>query len=81
MFRIITGMVVMAGSLVTLQTAWSVVDLAMGLMTIFNLVAIFLLSPRVFALLRNYIEQRRSHKDPRFTKDMLPDIAKDIECW
>ena len=81
LFRIITGMVVMAGSLVTLQTAWSVVDLAMGLMTIFNLVAIFLLSPRVFALLRNYIEQRRRHKDPRFTKDMLPDIAKDIECW
>lgn len=81
LFRIITGMVVMAGSLVTLQTAWSVVDLAMGLMTIFNLVAIFLLSPRVFALLRNYIEQRRLHKDPRFTKDMLPDIAKDIECW
>ena len=81
LFRIISGMVVMAGSLVTLQTAWSVVDLAMGLMTIFNLVAIFLLSPRVFALLRNYIEQRRLHKDPRFTKDMLPDIAKDIECW
>ena len=81
LFRIITGMVVMAGSLVTLQTAWSVVDLAMGLMTIFNLVAIFLLSPRVFALLRNYIEPRRRHKDPRFTKDMLPDIAKDIECW
>lgn len=80
-FRVFTGFVVMLGSVVTLQTAWNMVDLAMGLMTVVNLVAIFLLSPKVFALLRNYIEQRRSGKDPQFKRSMMPEIEKDIECW
>lgn len=80
-FRVFTGFVVMLGSVVTLQTAWNMVDLAMGLMTVVNLVAIFLLSPKVFALLRNYIEQRRNGKDPQFKRSMMPEIEKDIECW
>lgn len=80
-FRVFTGFVVMLGSMVTLQTAWNMVDLAMGLMTVVNLVAIFLLSPKVFALLRNYIEQRRSGKAPQFKRSMMPEIEKDIECW
>lgn len=80
-FRVFTGFVVMLGSVVTLQTAWNMVDLAMGLMTVVNLVAIFLLSPKVFALLRNYIEQRRSGKDPQLKRSMMPEIEKDIECW
>lgn len=80
-FRIISGFVVMLGSMVTLQTAWSLVDLAMGLMTVVNLIAILLLSPKVFALLRNYIEQRKAGKDPVFRRDMLPDTEQDIECW
>lgn len=80
-FRLFTGGVVMLGSMVTLQTAWSMVDLAMGLMTIVNLVAIVQLSPKVFALLRNYVEQRREGKDPQFRRSMMPDTEKDIECW
>ena len=45
----------MLGALITLQTAWCFVDLAMGMMTIVNLIAIIRLSPKAFALLRNYI--------------------------
>jgi AGCS family alanine or glycine:cation symporter len=80
-FRIITGVTVMIGSLVGLQTAWSMVDICMGLMTLFNLVAILLLSDKVFRLLRNYKQQRREGKEPEFRRSMMPDIAKDIECW
>ena len=71
----------MIGSLVGLQTAWSMVDICMGLMTLFNLVAILLLSDKVFRLLRNYRQQRREGKEPEFRRSMMPDIAKDIECW
>jgi AGCS family alanine or glycine:cation symporter len=71
----------MIGSLVGLQTAWSMVDICMGLMTLFNLVAILLLSDKVFRLLRNYKQQRREGKEPEFRRSMMPDIAKDIECW
>ena len=80
-FRAITGATVMIGATVTLQTAWCLVDLAMGLMTLVNLVAIIRLSPKVFLLLDNYIEQRRNHQDPQFKRSMMPEIEKDVECW
>lgn len=80
-FRAITGATVMIGATVTLQTAWCLVDLAMGLMTLVNLVAIIQLSPKVFRLLDNYIEQRRNHQDPEFKRSMMPEIEKDVECW
>ena len=71
----------MLGAMVGLQTAWSMVDLCMGLMTLFNLVAIFLLSDKVFKLLKNYTAQLKEGKEPIFEKEMMPDIQNDIECW
>ena len=80
-FRVFTGVMVMVGAVVTLQTAWTFVDIMMGLMTLCNLVAILLLSNKAFRLLNNYIEQRRAGKNPEFHRSMMPDIEKDIECW
>lgn len=81
LFRIITGVTVMAGALVSLQEAWSIVDVAMGVMTIVNLVAIIQLSPKAFFLLRNYIAQKKEGHNPEFHRSMMPEIEKDIECW
>ena len=71
----------MAGALISLQEAWSIVDLAMGIMTLVNLAAIVQLSPKVFFLLDNYMRQRRQGRDPVFTKDMMPQGSADVECW
>ena len=81
LFRIITGATVMAGAMMSLQEAWSIVDLAMGVMTIDNLVAIIQLSPKAFFLLRNYIAQKKEGRNPEFHRSMMPEIEKDIECW
>ena len=81
LFRIFTVFTVFAGSMMTLQEAWSVVDVAMGLMTLVNLVAIVELSPKVFALLDNYMMQRRQGRDPVFHKKDLPQYEHEIECW
>ena len=81
LFRIITGATVMAGAMMSLQEAWSIVDLAMGVMTIVNLVAIIQLSPIAFFLLRNYIAQKKEGRNPEFHRSMMPEIEKDIECW
>ena len=81
LFRIITGATVMAGAMMSLQEAWSIVDLAMGVMTIVNLVAIIQLSPKAFFLLRNYIAQKKEGRKPEFHRSMMPEIEKDIECW
>ena len=81
LFRIITGATVMAGAMMSLQEAWSIVDLAMGVMTIVNLVAIIQLSPKAFFLLRNYLAQKKEGRNPEFHRSMMPEIESDIECW
>lgn len=80
-FRIISGCMVLIGAVITLQTAWTFVDIMMGLMTLCNLAAILLLSNKAFRLLRNYLEQKKQGKEPVFHRSMMPDIEKDIECW
>lgn len=78
-FRLLSGVVVLLGGYLTLQQAWSIVDLAMALMTSLNLIAVVWLSKYVFRLLKDYQQQRREHKDPIFQKNMFPDA--DIEGW
>ena len=78
-FRIITGFTIMSGSLMTLQEAWSIVDIAMGVMTLVNLYAIVRLSPKVFFLVKDYLRQRRAGNDPHFHRTSMPDQG--LECW
>lgn len=81
-FRIISGVVILAGAFMTLQTAFTIVDIVMGLMTITNLIAIFLLFPRVHTLLRDYLAQRHAGRDPRFSKSIFDaDTQRDITAW
>lgn len=77
-FRVLTGGTILYGAYLSLQEAFSLVDICMGLMTITNLVAIFLLAPKVFRLLENYEKQRKENKNPVFHRDMLDE---DVECW
>lgn len=82
LFRLMTGAMVMFGALASLDLAWSLADICMGLMTICNLIAIVLLGKYAFRLLTDYLEQKRQGiKDPIFTKDKMKDIEADIECW
>ena len=63
----------------TLQQTWSIVDLAMALMTILNLIAVVLLSKYAFRLLQDFQKQRKEGKEPVFHKDLFPDA--DLEAW
>ena len=81
-FRLMTGAMVMFGALASLDLAWSLADVCMGLMTICNLIAIAFLGKYAFRLLDDYCQQKRKGiKDPTFTKDKMKDIEQDIECW
>ncbi|MBP5478352.1 MAG: alanine:cation symporter family protein, partial [Bacteroidaceae bacterium] len=78
-FRIFSGCVVMLGSLVDIQTAFSLVDICMGLLTITNLVAIAALFPKVVYLLEDYKRQLRNGVEPEFNRSQMPD--EELECW
>lgn len=81
-YRIIVAGMVLFGSVASLSTVWNLADLFMGLMTICNLIAIILLGKYAFRLLEDYRAQKRQGiVDPIFTKDKMPDIADDLQCW
>ena len=81
-FRLLVCGMVMFGALASLDLAWSLADLCMGFMTACNLVAIFMLSKYAVRLLEDYRNQKKQGiKNPVFTKDRMPDIQQDLECW
>ena len=80
LFRVLSGGVVLMGGFMTLQEAWSIVDLAMALMTILNLIAVCLLSRYAFRLMKDFKEQlRKGTKEPVFNPDLFPEA--DLEGW
>ena len=79
LFRCLSGVVVLMGGFMTLQQAWSIVDLAMALMTILNLTAVCLLGRYAFRLLKDFKEQRSQGKEPEFNPDLFPEA--DLEGW
>ena len=82
LYRILVGGMVMFGSLASLNLVWSLADVAMALMSICNLIAIFLLGKYAFRLLDDYLEQKRKGiKSPVFHKERMKDIEQDLECW
>ena len=79
LFRLLSGVVVLMGGFMTLQQAWCIVDLAMALMTITNLIAVLLLSRYAFRLLKDFREQKKKGKEPVFNPDLFPEA--DLEGW
>ena len=79
LFRCLSGVVILLGGFMTLQQAWSIVDLAMALMTILNLIAVCMLSRYAFRLLRDYREQKSRGLEPKFDPGLFPEA--DLEGW
>ena len=83
LYRVLVGAMVMCGAIMSLDLAWSLADVTMGLMTICNLIAIVLLSRQALWLLRDYTAKRkRGISSPTFHKEEMPEeLRRDIECW
>lgn len=80
-YRTLVGGMVMYGSLAELNHVWSLADLCMGLMTLCNLCAIILLGKYAILCLKDYQEQKRQGKNPRYHSSTIPQIANETECW
>ncbi len=77
----VIGMV-MFGAIGELVTIWNMADLFMGLMSILNLIAIFMLGKVAFDALKDYAKQKDEGKDPVFVKTSidLPHPER-VEAW
>ena len=80
-YRILVGVMVMLGSVVSMDIVWNFADVSMGLMAITNLIAIVLLSKIAFKALKDYNEQKKQGLDPVFKASSIPEIVDDVECW
>lgn len=81
LFRIVTMLVVLIGGFLTISEIWSLIDICMAFLVMTNVSAILMLSPKVLALLHDYLDQKRIGKDPRFTASSMPEIEEDLEAW
>ncbi|MEB9974691.1 alanine/glycine:cation symporter family protein [Bacillus cereus] len=75
----VIGMV-MLGSIATMQIVWDMADLFMGIMAIFNLIAILFLGKYAFLALKDYLKQKKAGHDPIFYATNIPEL-KNTECW
>ena len=77
--HIICVLVIFVGAVVPMDAAWALADISMGLMTLINLPACFLLSSIVIRALRDYEEKRKTVEHPAFKGE---DIGLyDLDCW
>ncbi len=76
------GVMVMLGALISLEVAWSMIDLCMAFLTACNLIAIIAIGKFAFRLLDDYRSQKKQGiKDPTFHRQQMPDIADSLSCW
>lgn len=70
------------GAIGSLSTAWALIDICMGLLTVCNLIAIALLSKKVFALLEDYRRQKAAGvREPSFRNGSVPELDEKFEGW
>ena len=80
-YRVISAGAVLSGGFVTLDQAWSAVDLTMGVMVALNVVTLWMLRGDVLRLFRDYMAQRSAGRDPVFDPELLPDKASSLDGW
>ena len=80
-YRVVLGLIVVLGSLMTIDIVWALVDFCMVIMTVCNLIAILLLGKYAIRLLDDYRKQLKSGNEPVYSSDTIPEIADETECW
>ena len=84
LFRLTVLFFVYFGAVRSGNVVWSFADTVMAVMAIINLVAILMLSPIVWKLMKDYQRQLRSGKTPEFNISNYPELSKrvlDYRIW
>ncbi|MFC3120617.1 alanine/glycine:cation symporter family protein [Agaribacter flavus] len=61
-------MMIVWGSMASLPTVWAMADMALGLMTVVNVIAIMILTPTVIAVTKDYQQKRKSQQTITFSE-------------
>lgn len=80
-YRLLVGVLVYLGAVMSLDLVWGFADITMALMTLCNLIAILMLGKYAIRLLKDYRLQQKEGKDPVYHSSTIPEIASNTECW
>jgi AGCS family alanine or glycine:cation symporter len=82
-FRLSVLAMVYFGAVTSVKLVWDMADLSMGIMATINLVAIVLLSPYVFKLIKDYSKQKKQGNIPEFKLKDHPELHNKIhtDIW
>ncbi|MDE6400865.1 MAG: alanine:cation symporter family protein [Muribaculaceae bacterium] len=80
-YRLLVGVVVYLGGVMSLDLVWGFADITMALMTLCNLAAIIMLGRYAVVLLQDYTRQRKEGRNPVYESSLLPSISSETECW
>lgn len=82
LYRLAVGAMVLFGSLAGLDIVWNLADLTMAIMTITNLIAIFLLSKIAIKALKDYLHQKQAGiKSPVFKSSSITELHEEVTEW
>ncbi|WNV81616.1 alanine/glycine:cation symporter family protein [Bacillus atrophaeus] len=80
LYRILVVAMVVYGCVANFQIVWDMANLFMGLLALFNLISILLLSTIAYKVYKDYAKQRKQGLDPVFKAKNIPEL-KNIEAW
>ncbi len=78
-FRLAVLAMVYFGAVNSVPLVWDMADLSMGIMAMINLIAILLLSPLVWVLLKDYRAQLKAGQTPQFKLEDHPQLREKID--
>ncbi len=78
-FRILSIFPIIFGFIATPSVAWNLADISMALIAIVNIITIISLSDRYIICLKDYLKQKKEHKDPTFNAPACG--IMDTELW
>ena len=79
-FRIVAVLIVLFGPRLDFGVAWDTADVLMALMAIINIPAIFMLKEPAIACMNDYMEQRKSGKNPVFKASSI-NLKDKVDFW
>ncbi len=68
------------GSMASLPQVWAMADMALGLMTVINIIAIVWLTPTIVNVSRDYLAQRKAGQTPEYRNGNC-EIQGSTEQW
>ncbi|EFM65173.1 amino acid carrier protein [Peptostreptococcus stomatis DSM 17678] len=80
-FYVVAALVVFFGAIISMEAAWALADITMGLMALINIPCCVILGGVAIKALKDYEEQKKAGKEPEFHAKSVGLNPEDLDYW